>query len=187
MLTHAEQQKALTIAQNAIAGALTKGWGPVPGADELTGALAETGCSFVTLTRSGALRGCIGALEPTEALGRDIARHAVAAAFEDPRFAPLDSLAGIRIEISVLGPVRAFPAAGYEDLCGRLPRTGVLIAGLGCRATFLPAVWRQLPATEDFLAALWRKAGLPSRAWPVSVWLYDVEEFGGDASASGSG
>jgi AMMECR1 domain-containing protein len=54
----------------------------------------------------------------------------------------------------------------------------VLAAG-GRQATFLPQVWAQLPEPRDFLAALWRKAGLPPGVWDadVQLWRYQVSSF----------
>ena len=42
--------------------------------------------TFVTLEIGGQLRGCIGALAAYQPLVQDVAAHAYAAAFEDPRF-----------------------------------------------------------------------------------------------------
>ena len=52
--------------------------------------LAQAGATFVTLTKDGALRGCIGSLEPARPLGEDVAQNALAAAFRDPRFPALE-------------------------------------------------------------------------------------------------
>ncbi len=53
--------------------------------------LRQAGATFVTLTRSGKLRGCIGSLEARRALGDDVVANAISAAFSDPRFAPLSA------------------------------------------------------------------------------------------------
>ena len=57
---------------------------------------------------------------------------------------------------------------------------GVIISKGMARATFLPQVWEQLPATEDFLAHLCRKAGLSSDEWKkaeMGVSTYQVQYF----------
>ena len=52
--------------------------------------LAQAGATFVTLTKDGELRGCIGSLEARAAARRRTwPRTRVAAAFRDPRFPPL--------------------------------------------------------------------------------------------------
>ena len=47
------------------------------------------GASFVTLTINGRLRGCIGTLEAYQPLANDVQEHALAAAFRDHRFSPV--------------------------------------------------------------------------------------------------
>jgi hypothetical protein len=48
----------------------------------------------------------------------------------------------------------------------------------GGRATFLPAVWDQLPEPRDFVDRLWQKAGLDLGTWPdgLRTWRYRVDE-----------
>lgn len=169
MFTQAQRDEMLDIAIAAIQGS-------GPGA--LPAYLQDQGCSFVTLRRHGELLGCIGALQPYQSLGTDIAEHAYAAAFEDPRFPPVTDLHDVHVEISVLGPLVDFPAQSYDDVVERLPRVGAVVAADGRRGTFLPTVWDQLPTSEVFVAGLWRKAGLRPRHWPAQVWTYEVEEFG---------
>jgi AmmeMemoRadiSam system protein A len=169
MFTQAQHDEMLDIAIDAISGQMPQ---------DVPAYLQVPGCAFVTLRRDGALLGCIGALEPYQELGRDIAAHAYSAAFEDPRFPPVRDLHGVHVEVSVLGPLTAFPAQSYEDVVARLPRTGAVVQAAGRRGTFLPAVWAQLPTPDLFVAGLWRKAGLRPGHWPAQVWTYDVEEFG---------
>src|SRR5678815_4974179 len=66
--------------------------------------LRKLGASFITLTIRGQLRGCIGALEARQSLAVDVREHAISAALEDPRFAPVkeDELSRIQIEVSRL-------------------------------------------------------------------------------------
>ncbi len=157
-------------------------WGPGIGPPD-DPVLREPGAAFVTLrSEQGDLLGCIGSLTPHQSLVADVAQHAYDAAFSDPRFAPMtrDRAVGMVIDISVLSPTRAFRCSGYDDLLARLPvGSGVLVQAGRHRATFLPAVWEQLPEPAAFLAALWRKAGMPPGQWPsgTRIELYDSEEF----------
>ncbi len=178
MFTPQQRREMLDLAITSIEAALRTGARPTPG--QLPDYLQEWGASFVTLRRRGELLGCIGALEAYQPLGRDIATHAVAAAFDDPRFPPLDTLEGVHVEISVLGELIPFAADSYLDVVRRLPRAGAVVEARGRRGTFLPAVWEQLPTADDFVAGLWRKASLPPQTWPVALWTYEVEEFGTD-------
>lgn len=180
MFDERQKSQMLDLAEAAIRGALETGAPRLP--EDLPGYLQAPGCSFVTLRRDGELLGCLGALEAYQPLGLDIAQHAYAAAFEDPRFPPLRDLHGVLVEISVLGPLTEFAVESYDDVVARLPRTGAVVSAQGCRGTFLPAVWEQLPTAPLFVAGLWRKAGLSPGYWPVDLWTYDVEEFGRIAS-----
>ncbi len=120
--------------------------------------------TFVTLQQQGDLRGCIGSLEPRRPLGRDVEANAVAAAFRDPRFAPLarHELEHTDIEISLLSLPAALAFDDADDLFARVRpgRDGIVLAAAGRRATFLPQVWEDLPTPELFFGQLKRKAGL---------------------------
>jgi AmmeMemoRadiSam system protein A len=106
--------------------------------------LRQPGASFVTLTRRGQLRGCIGALEPILPLVEDVCEHAASAALRDYRFPPVrpEELPGIEIEISILTQPRLLAYNCPEDLLTIL-RPGVdgviMLDGFN-RATFLPGV-----------------------------------------------
>ena len=90
----------LAQARQAIADALGL---PAPAAPEHP-QLAERGATFVTLTRDGELRGCIGSLNAHRPLGQDVRDNAVSAALRDPRFPPLSAaeFADVRVEVSLL-------------------------------------------------------------------------------------
>ena len=70
--------------------------------------LEEFRGAFVSLHRRGQLRGCIGYIDAVKPLLQTVMEMAPAAAFQDPRFRPLqaDELADLEIEISVLTPMR---------------------------------------------------------------------------------
>ncbi len=146
--------------------------------------LREPGASFVTLTKEGELRGCVGALEAHQPLAEDVREHAVAAALEDFRFPPVrpEELPRIHIEVSYLTPLQPLEFDSPEELLTRL-RPGVdgvvLRQGLR-RATFLPQVWEQIPDPQEFLDHLCLKMGRPPGCWRsegIEVWVYQVESF----------
>jgi len=146
--------------------------------------LREPCVTFVTLTRKGELRGCVGALEPYQPLAEDVREHAVAAALQDFRFPPVTphELPEIEIEISRLTPPEPLDYTQLEELPSRI-RPGVdgvvLRDGLR-RATFLPQVWEKLPKPEDFLGQLCMKMGVDAGYWrykKLQVSTYQVEEF----------
>jgi hypothetical protein len=145
--------------------------------------LNAPGATFVTLFSQGALRGCVGSLEATLALGIDVQSNAFAAAFRDPRFAPLSrsEFAHTRFEVSLLGPSSPIVAASEaEAIAALVPhRDGVTLTWGGRRATLLPQVWANLPDRGAFLRALKHKAGLPADFWTLDVRLerYAVSHF----------
>ncbi|MBF0108121.1 MAG: AmmeMemoRadiSam system protein B [Magnetococcales bacterium] len=132
-------------------------------------ALGERGACFVTLTRKGRLRGCIGSLEAHRGLLDDLLDNAVAAALRDTRFRPLAraELDEVSVEVSLLTPPVALDYVGTEDLLRQLQPGvhGVILSQAGRRATFLPQVWEQLPDPVTFLTHLCQKAGLPGDCW----------------------
>ena len=148
---------------------------------DLPPACAIRQATFVTLKRTGALRGCVGSLRALRPLAQDIALQAYAAAFLDSRFAPLrpEELDGLEITLSLLTPLEPLPFVSEADLVAQLhPGVDGLILELGPKlGTFLPAVWQSLPEPWDFLRQLKLKAGLPP--WHalerVKAFRYRVE------------
>src|SRR3989442_10479302 len=124
--------------------------------------LRQNAATFVTLTRDGALRGCIGSLQAQRPLGTDVAENAIAAAFRDPRFPAMTSAEwpGVRVEVSLLSAAKPLRFADEEDLLAQLQsgEVGVILEGDGRRATFLPQVWEGIPEKREFLRELARKA-----------------------------
>jgi AmmeMemoRadiSam system protein A len=158
------------IAVAAIERALYDGVRTAPAVDELPVALQAPGVAFVTLERDGRLLGCVGGLEIRQPLGRDVAEHAIAAAFDDPRL-PAISIADFEamdVKVSVLTPSTPIAARSWEELrdAVRPGVDGVTITVGRQRATFLPSVWEKVPDADAFLDALWLKAGLRPRTWP---------------------
>ncbi len=143
------------------------------------GPLAERRGAFVTLHAGGDLRGCIGTFRPDGTLAETVARMAVAAATEDPRFDPLAAreLASLRIGVSALGP----PHLLEDRSALRVGEHGLLVRRGLYRGALLPHVavehgWD----AEEFLKHACLKAGLHARAWQEQgtvVEVFDAEEF----------
>jgi AmmeMemoRadiSam system protein B/AmmeMemoRadiSam system protein A len=171
----------LSRARNAIAAGLGLAREPEPHHPSLT----RAGATFVTLRdAAGELRGCIGRLEAVRQLDDDVRHNAAAAAFDDPRFDPLQAheWASLQVEVSLLAAAEPLPAVRTRADALRQLRPhvdGVILEWRGRRATFLPQVWEQLPEARDFFAALLRKAGLPADFWAEDLRLlrYSVRKF----------
>lgn len=140
--------------------------------------LAEKRGAFTTLHLGGRLRGCIGYVAPMLPLVETVVETAAAAAFEDPRFDPVDETEAphLSIEISVLTVPKAI--SPDEVVVGR---HGLIIGQYGRRGLLLPQVpleygWDR----ETFLAQTCVKAGLPPDAWRqgATVEAFTAEVFG---------
>lgn len=128
--------------------------------------LRQAGATFVTLTKDDALRGCIGSLQPTRALGEDVAQNALAAALRDPRFPQMsaDEWPQCRVEVSLLSTPKPLRFADEADLLSQIVagEDGLILEADGRRATFLPQVWEDIGDKRLFLDHLLKKAGLPA-------------------------
>jgi len=152
--------------------------------EDIPARLKESKACFITLTKRGALRGCIGQVVARLPLYQAVIENTRNAASNDPRFPPVrpPELQQVRIEISVLTEPQALVFASPADLLGKLqpPDDGVLLQ-IGDRvATFLPQVWAHVPGKEQFLNQLAQKAGCQSSAWRgtgVTVSTYRAEHF----------
>ena len=170
-----EDRKALLgVARASIRHGLERG-GPLPvDPARYSPRLREPGACFVTLRRSGALRGCVGSIEATRSLVEDVAQNAFASAFRDSRFQPLteeEERAGLDVHLSILTPPEPLPCRSEAELLSKLRPgiDGLILQDGPHRATFLPSVWESLAKPKEFLAALKRKAGLGEAHWSDGI------------------
>ena len=182
-LSDDDREILLKLARSAVASELGKS-PEVERPRDISPTLSEKRGCFVTLHKSGMLRGCIGTLEPEKSLISSVEENALSAAFRDPRFPPLeaDELPEVEIEISVLTVPKAIDFKDSDDLKAQLKPGvhGVILSQGWHRATFLPQVWEQLPAKEDFLGQLCLKGGLKKTGWmdkKTTVEVYEAEYF----------
>lgn len=186
-LSAADRATLLEVARASIQHGLRRGRALTVNPADYPETLRPLRATFVTLEIGGQLRGCIGALTAYLPLVQDVATHAHAAAFKDPRFPELrpDEFPKLEVFISVLSPPEPMRFDSEEDLLAQMrPEVdGLILQFRQHRATFLPAVWENLPDPHVFLAQLKHKAGLPLDFWSpeLRVERYTTEYFGGDA------
>jgi AmmeMemoRadiSam system protein A len=169
LFTEAQQRALLEIARAAVTEATTGRRLDRPHAADFP----EVAGAFVTLKRDGRLRGCIGTLQCRLPLAEEIARVAVSAAREDPRFAPLtvSELDGLDVEVSVLGPLE--PIDPHDPDAIVIGRHGLVVELGRRRGLLLPQV-----ATEwawdrrMFLSQTCVKAGLAPDSWQSGAAVY---------------
>jgi len=163
----------LQVARRSIESGLASNKPFLPDPEAYDAQLRRPRACFVTLYGQGELRGCIGCLEAKDALVVEVARAAYSAAFRDPRFPKLrrEELNDITLSLSVLSESEPVEFEDEQDLLRKL-RPGIDGVTLrdGMRSgTFLPVVWEQLPAAEQFLSQLKVKAGLPRDHWSDTI------------------
>jgi len=182
-LTPQEKAILLRLARESIRYGLESGKPLMLDISSLPESLQQTRASFVTLHKHGQLRGCIGSIIPTRPLALDVSHNAFAAAFQDPRFPPVQAheLDDLEIEISILSMPEPIEFTSEDDLLEKI-RPGIdgLILKEGpYSGTFLPSVWEQIPDKREFLRQLKRKAGLPADYWSptIRVFRYTTDSF----------
>jgi len=133
---------------------------PEPPTDKLREELG----AFVTLKIGGHLRGCIGNVQGSGELFRTVWNMAQSAAFEDPRFPPVNEndFDALDYEVSILSPIQVCPDPELVEI----GRHGLVMSRDGRSGLLLPQVpveWQWDRVT--FLEQTCAKAGLPSDAW----------------------
>jgi len=172
----------LDLARAAVLAAVDGRPAPAPDPDAHP-EMGEPSDAFVTLTAGDNLRGCMGTLGAEMPVGEAVVRAAGMAATRDPRFRPVSTgeLAGLRIEVSVLGPARplADPAAFVPG------RDGIVVEAHGRRALLLPQVATEMGwGATEMLNAVCEKAGLHADAWRqrgTQLEVFEVERASGPA------
>jgi AmmeMemoRadiSam system protein A len=180
MFTDAQQRALVEIARAAVRQAIAGIRPAAPRPEDFAGLPAASG-AFVTLKRDGQLRGCIGTLACRAPLPEEIARVAVSAAREDPRFdavrpAELDDL---DVEVSVLGPLEEINPRDPAAI--EIGRHGLVVEQGERRGLLLPQVatewgWDR----EQFLSQTCVKAGLTPDCWrrDAKVYRFAADVFG---------
>lgn len=140
---------------------------------DVEGTLAERHGAFVSLHRSGQLRGCIGTIMPTQpTLAAEIVHNAIQAATADPRFPPLgpNELSSLHISVDVLQQPEA---AGLEDLDPSC--YGVIVSCGWKRGLLLPDL-EGVDTVDQQVSIACSKAGIgPHDA--VSLERFRVERY----------
>ena len=162
--TSEEKTTLLELARKEIASNLSGE--PPPVLDGLDEKFMQIRSCFVTLhSANGALRGCIGNIEPFQPLAENIISNAKNAAFGDPRFpsvSSMDELKSLIIEISILTVPE--PISSYSDFI--VGQHGIILQKGGRSSVFLPQVApEQGWDAETTLTHLAMKAGLSPDAW----------------------
>ncbi len=176
-----EQSKLLEIARKSIESMVLTGKSLSLGQpSEYSPALQQHGGAFVTLYIRKKLRGCIGRMTSDLPLYILVRNMAVAAAFYDDRFLPVqkEELPDLDIHISVLSPLEEI----HDIKQIELGKHGILIESMGRSGVFLPQVATETGWTlEEFLGHCSRdKAGLDWDGWKTArIFIFSTMDIPG--------
>ena len=157
-----ETQQAIELARWTL-NSYVKGLSNVPQPELTDLYFNEKAGVFVTLKKDGMLRGCIGIIQPTDILTRNIITSTRNSALNDQRFPPVRSeeVDELEIEVSILSLLRE---SKLEDI--EIGKHGLIVEGNGKSAVYLPQVATEIGWTFDqWLDSLCDKANLPTRYW----------------------
>ena len=135
---------------------------------------------FVTITENGKLRGCIGFILPIYPLWKGTILAAREAAYNDPRFQPLNKneIDKIKMEVSILTEPKKLNG-DPEDFPNKIKigRDGLIISNGQFSGVLLPQVAVELNLSPaEFLDETCVKAGLPIGCWKYSkVYTFQTE------------
>jgi AmmeMemoRadiSam system protein B/AmmeMemoRadiSam system protein A len=174
-----EKEQLLRIARHSVESAVRTGESPKPTGRGLSN-LEKEAATFVTLTKHGELRGCVGSILATQPLVSAVADAAVGAALNDHRFPPVSrtELGDLEYEISVLS---RFKRVADPELI-QVGEHGLLIEKGRYRGLLLPQVatdrnWDR----KTFLEQTCVKAGLHPQAWKdpeTEIYAFSATVFG---------
>ena len=176
-LSRKEQEILLSITRKALEEYVRNGIMPPTDVREMK--LLEKRGAFVTLTKNGSLRGCIGYIQPVAPLYKAVSDMAIAASTRDPRFPPVTQgeLKDIHIEISVLSPLKLIVDTNEIEV----GRHGLYMTRGNNSGLLLPQVATQQGWNrEDFLRQTCLKAGLPVQAWKdkgTQIYTFSAQIF----------
>jgi len=161
-LSGSDKKELLRIARKTI-DAKIRNW-KLPDFNVDEGAMTAKRGVFVSLSKAGKLRGCIGYIQPVKPLFLAVQDMAIEAAANDPRFKPVTKaeFKDIDLEISALSRLKKIK--DVSDIS--VGRDGLYIIKGGQSGLLLPQVavewgWNR----DEFLRQVCIKAGLPEDAW----------------------
>ncbi len=161
-LTAEQQRELLALARRTIESYVKHG--KTPQFEPKDARLAANGAVFVTINRSGRLRGCIGNIEPVMPLFKSVITNAVSACSRDPRFEPMtpQELNDMSVEVTVLSPLELL--LDVKNI--RIGTHGLYLVKGWNSGILLPQVAEEYHwDVPTFLEQVSIKAGLPKDAW----------------------
>jgi AmmeMemoRadiSam system protein A len=142
--------------------------------DEQVTEMKDKAGVFVSIKKSGELRGCIGTFLPsTDNVADEIIQNAISAAASDPRFSPVDSTELPELEYSV--DILSIPeeVKNSEELDPK--RYGIIVKSGNQRGLLLPDLEGVDTVDEQIRIAL-MKAGISSDE-QIELFRFEVKRY----------
>ncbi len=179
MLTENDKKSLLTVARKTIEEYLKTGKEIKVDTKDFSEHIVLPCGAFVTLQKSGKLRGCIGKFVTSDPLWKVVQQMAIASSTLDSRFSKVTiaEIDKIEIEISVLTPLKKIKSIDEFEL----GKQGIYIIYKDHTGTFLPQVAKETNWTkEEFLGHCARdKAGIGWDGWKdADLFTYEAIVFG---------
>ncbi|WP_343250207.1 AmmeMemoRadiSam system protein A [Diplocloster hominis] len=128
--------------------------------------------AFVSIHKSGQLRGCIGTIGPVyENIAHEIIENAVSAGSKDPRFHLIrpDELPDLEYHVDILGTPERITSIYELDV----KRYGVIVSKGSRRGLLLPDL-EGVDTPEQQVAIAMQKAGIPTGSQDVTLERFQV-------------
>jgi len=146
----------------------------IPKPKELTPEMKERAGVFVSIKKSGALRGCIGTFEPTKAnVAEETIDNAISSATRDPRFPPVNAAELSQLSYSVDVLTRPEPVENQSQLDPK--RYGVIVESGFRRGLLLPDL-EGVKTVEQQIDICRQKAGIFPHE-PIKLYRFEVRRY----------
>ena len=143
--------------------------------EELTPEMKVRAGVFVSLHERGALRGCIGTFNPTQAnVAQEIIHNAIESATRDPRFPPVTEAELPELEISVDVLTEPKPVASTKELDAK--KYGVIVRDRSNRRGLLLPDLPGVDTPEQQIEICCQKAWIEPGA-PVQLYRFEVKRY----------
>jgi len=141
---------------------------------ELTPEMKERAGVFVSIKKTGMLRGCIGTFEPRQSnVAEEIMNNAVSSATQDPRFPPVipSELPYLSYSVDVL--TRPEPVESASQLDPK--KYGAIVESGRRRGLLLPDL-EGVDTVEEQIDICRQKAGIPPQE-PIKLYRFQVKRY----------
>ncbi len=168
-----EMHPLARLAREAVESYVNKKKSPKP-PKELTPEMRQRAGVFVSIYKSGGLRGCVGTFEPIKKnVAEEIINNAISSATRDPRFPPVapGELKDLEYSVDVLtNPV---PVEGKDQLDPK--KYGVIVECGWRRGLLLPDLER-VDSVDYQIDICCQKAGIASDE-PIKLYRFEVKRY----------